>query len=739
MMGVGGTPVAHVGGRYALYAEIASGGMATVHIGRLMGTAGFSRTVAIKRLLPQLARDPDFVAMFMDEARVAARIRHPNVVPTLDVLAADGQLLLVMEYVHGESLGRLLRALRAEKKRVPPSIASAILCGVLHGLHAAHEAKSEDGEPLGIVHRDVSPQNVLVGIDGVARVLDFGIAKAAGRVQTTREGNVKGKFAYMAPEQMGGGTVGRAADVYAASVVLWETLTGERLFDADTEGQLAIRVMQGATRPPSSIAKEVSSALDAVVLRGLAVDPNVRYATARDMGTALEKACPPATAMAVGAWVESVAAVGLSARARAVTEIEKQSSLRPMDAAQIMSQLDTPPLPGDRPAPPPIDLGAIARTAPPEPLPAPGRLPRSLFDANPATPLGASTTAPSAKRRSSRAGAVVALIAGALTLAAAAGVGLFLLRRADSGAAAINAPGSSAPSASPPASSSGYGAGSSAAAAPPALATCPQGMARIPGGKFFMGADDGSSDEKPAHKVALSPYCLDQYEVTTADYKKCSDSGDCKRAGTTNDWDGITAKERQAYDTLCNIRDIDGKAKHPINCVDWEMANDYCHAMGARLPTEAEWEFAARGPDGRKYPWGDEEPSEKLMNGCGPECVAWGKEHGIKLMPMYKTSDGFPASAPIGSFPEGRSRYGVYDIVGNVWEWVGDWHGSYADAPKSDTPPMNPEGPKSGKTRVVRGGGFGNSESACVRPSFRFHEPPVQRTYSTGFRCAKSL
>src|ERR1700722_14969633 len=238
MMRVQGTPVAHVGGRYALYAEIASGGMATVHLGRLMGTGGFSRTVAIKRLLPQLARDPDFVAMFMDEARVAARIRHPNVVPTLDVLAADGQLLLVMEYVHGESLGRLLRTLRAERKRVPPAIASAILCGALHGLTAAPEAKSSgEGEPLGIVHRDVSPQNVLVGVDGVARVLDFGIAKAAGRTQTTREGNVKGKFAYMAPEQMNGEAVGRATDVYAAAVCLWETLTGERLFDADTEGQ----------------------------------------------------------------------------------------------------------------------------------------------------------------------------------------------------------------------------------------------------------------------------------------------------------------------------------------------------------------------------------------------------------------------------------------------------------------------------------------------------------------------
>jgi len=254
-----------------------------------------------------------------------------------------------------------------------------------------------------------------------------------------------------------------------------------------------------------------------------------------------------------------------------------------------------------------------------------------------------------------------------------------------------------------------------------------------------MGADDGTPDEKPAHKVVLPPYCLDAYEVSTADYKKCSDTGDCKRAATTNEWDGISAHERGAYDPLCNIRDADAKGLHPINCVDWNMADDFCRARQARLPTEAEWEFAARGPDGRKYPWGDEEPSEKFINGCGTECVAWGKEHGIKLTPMYKASDGFPSSAPVGSFPEGRSRYGVYDIVGNVWEWVSDWYAPYDPVPGTGDPPRNPDGPKTGKTRVVRGGGFGNYDSACVRPSFRFHQVPLQRSYATGFRCAASL
>jgi serine/threonine protein kinase len=203
-------------GRYVLYGEIASGGMATVHFGRLSGPAGFSRTVAIKRLHPQYAKDPEFVSMFLDEARLAARIRHPNVVTTLDVVTTGAEIFLVMEYVQGESLSRLLRAVRPMMTPADTRIVATIVSGVLHGLHAAHEARDEQGQPLRIVHRDVSPQNVLVGTDGVPRVLDFGVAKAAGRVQTTREGQLKGKLAYMAPEQVRG-EVTRVTDVYSAS------------------------------------------------------------------------------------------------------------------------------------------------------------------------------------------------------------------------------------------------------------------------------------------------------------------------------------------------------------------------------------------------------------------------------------------------------------------------------------------------------------------------------------------
>ncbi len=316
---------ARIVGRYALFQEIAAGGMATLHLGRLIGSAGFSRTVAIKRLHPQFAKDPEFVAMFLDEALLAARVRHPNVVATIDVVALDGELLLVMEYIHGESLSRLLRNEAQAGRRLPLRIVSALMTGVLHGLHAAHEAVTENGFPLGIVHRDVSPHNILVGQDGVGRVLDFGVAKAAWRAQTTRDGQIKGKLAYMAPEQLLNHEVDWRADIFAASAVLWEALTCVRLFSADEPGAVYHRVLNENIPLPSTQRSDVPSALDALVQRGLAKNPGDCFATAREMAFALERTLPPATPGEVGLWVEETARETLAKRAEQVGGIESSS------------------------------------------------------------------------------------------------------------------------------------------------------------------------------------------------------------------------------------------------------------------------------------------------------------------------------------------------------------------------------------------------------------------------------
>ncbi len=316
-------PIPRVVGRYELHSEIASGGMASVHLGRLIGPVGFNRTVAIKRLHPHLARDPVFVSMFVDEARLAARIHHTNVVSTLDVVTADGELFLVMEYVQGESLAGLLERSAARREPPPPEIIGTIVAGVLHGLHAAHEAKDENGNPLAIVHRDVSPQNIMVGADGVARVFDFGIAKAAVRIQATQEGQLKGKLCYMAPEQLNGGEVGRRTDIYAASVVLWEALTGERLFDAENEGLIVDKIRLGFVPPPSTLVPGLPTALDDVVLRGLDLSASARFASAREMAREVERCLALRPAADVGEWVEAMAGDVLDVRAEAVARIER--------------------------------------------------------------------------------------------------------------------------------------------------------------------------------------------------------------------------------------------------------------------------------------------------------------------------------------------------------------------------------------------------------------------------------
>jgi eukaryotic-like serine/threonine-protein kinase len=315
-------------GQYEVHEAIASGGMATVHFGRFAGPGGFARTVAVKRMHAHLCNTPEFVAMFVDEARLVARIRHPNVVGTLDVLAAGVELLIVMEYVHGEPLARLAHTVLERKARFPPPIASAILCDVLVGLDAAHDATDDRGEALGIVHRDVSPENILVGLDGSARVLDFGVAKAIGRLQVTREGQVKGKIAYMAPEQVRGGALDRRTDVYAASVVLWELLTGQRLFGGMRDGERIERILFGAVDAPAAIAPHVPEGLNDVVLRGLARDPTGRFPTARDMARALREAVRPASTSEVTDWVEAMAGGTLAERAATLAAIDRDHGVR---------------------------------------------------------------------------------------------------------------------------------------------------------------------------------------------------------------------------------------------------------------------------------------------------------------------------------------------------------------------------------------------------------------------------
>jgi serine/threonine-protein kinase len=309
-------------GRYRLYEEIAVGGMAAVHLGRLVGPVGFARTVAIKRLHPQFARDPAFVAMFLEEARLASRIQHPNVVGTLDVVALEGELFHVMDYVHGESLARLLRHLGDRGQRVPLRIAVAIIHQALLGLHAAHEARGDGGVPLEIIHRDISPQNLLVGAEGVTRIADFGVARAGSHALVTEPGHLKGKLAYMAPEQLRLHPANRRSDLFSMGVVLWEVLVGTRLFAGDSPAAVAGRVLHGSYSAPSRCVRGLNADLDEVVMRALSRDPEERFTTARDMAASLEAVVIPAGPLEVADWVSTLSGPELARRSQRITAIE---------------------------------------------------------------------------------------------------------------------------------------------------------------------------------------------------------------------------------------------------------------------------------------------------------------------------------------------------------------------------------------------------------------------------------
>lgn len=273
-------------GEYSVVTRIARGGMATVFVGRKEGAAGFERIVAIKCCHPHLRENQAFRRMFLEEARLAAKIHHPNVVATLDV--SDGSpLYLVMEHVEGESLASLRRLTMAYGP-IPIEVTLRIIIDTLSGLHAAHECVDSDGVSLGLVHCDVSPQNILVGLDGVTRIADFGIARAAAHASGEAD-MVKGKFSYMAPEQLRAGRLTPATDVFGAGVVLWETLVGRRLFQRDNDEATIQAALNDVVPAPSSIDPRIPAVLDAVVLRALERDARLRYQNAAEFLAALEE------------------------------------------------------------------------------------------------------------------------------------------------------------------------------------------------------------------------------------------------------------------------------------------------------------------------------------------------------------------------------------------------------------------------------------------------------------------
>jgi eukaryotic-like serine/threonine-protein kinase len=326
--------------------------MATVYAVRQVGAHGFERIVVMKRVHPHLVQNREFHDMFLDEARLSSLVKHPNIVPVIDVAEEQGELFLIMEYVESISLAHLLRALPGE--RIPPPLVSRIVCDVLSGLHAAHEAVDLRGNAMNIIHRDVSPQNVIVGVDGTSRLIDFGIAKASSRLTPTTSGMLKGKFGYMAPEQIRQQALDRRVDVFAAGVVLHEALTSVRLFAAGDEADALLGVLVREVPDPSSVVPGLPKAMDAVVQRALSRDREERFPTAGDFASALEAACPPASPREVASLVGRVGKEPLTERRQKL-----QAAFDRPAASPLLTSAASPASPA--PVEVPIDRPGSAR------------------------------------------------------------------------------------------------------------------------------------------------------------------------------------------------------------------------------------------------------------------------------------------------------------------------------------------------------------------------------------------
>lgn len=351
-------------GRYQLVLPIAAGGMATVYLAKSKGTGGFERYVAIKLTHPHLeSAEGELMADLLEEAKLAVRIRHPNIVPTLDVGEAGRSLFLVMDYVEGDSLSGLVRKARRAGEELPLGMTMRILCDSLAGLHAAHELKDEDGRLLEVVHRDVSPQNIIVGTDGMARLADFGIARAASRVSQTRPGAVKGKVAYMPPEQIQGKEVDRRCDVWASGVVAWELLARRRFFDRGDDIAVAVQVVAEPVPDLFAARADVPPALERAVRGALMKERAQRTPTAAAFRAALLEACKASGITLfdhdeVGTIVTRLTREMLETRHRQAKELISKR------LAAVGTPLPIPPAPNSHPQTELVPLAAVGQPGP---------------------------------------------------------------------------------------------------------------------------------------------------------------------------------------------------------------------------------------------------------------------------------------------------------------------------------------------------------------------------------------
>jgi len=640
------------------------------------------RRVAVK-FLSELPAD-SVRERFLTEARAAARVQHPNVIAIYRVGQIGARPYLISEYVRGRSLDRIARPVAWPRLY-------EIALGLARGLAAAHRR--------GVLHRDLKPANAILSATGEVKLLDFGLAKLVAHVPPAPpeppppppRPTATAVSLPDAPRVPSRAPSEPAAPppVPAATAPLDEAAAAA-LRDAPTVKLIDLARPAPADGPASSQLTRT----DAVMGTPAYMPPESWRG---------EPATPRADVYSLGALLHELAA-GLPPH-RGDSEQAVRSAALDADAPSLAVAA-----PGIDPRFAAIVDRCLRRD--PEQRFASGDAVRQALEAIAALPAGEPPAAgaraqpgPDRAPRRRRARTALAAIAAVVVVAGFAG----LVAYRSSGR-------------EPWASPSG-GAASGA---------CPQDMVAVPAGRFQMGSPDGTgdADEHPQHPVALSAYCIDRTEVTVAAYAACAAAGVCGAPPLTVNWSTYSAEDVQRYSRECNRGD---HPDHPINCIDWGLAAAYCAWRDRRLPSEAEWEYAARGDDGRIYPWGNAAPSANRLNSCGRECAAMAKREAILWRPIYDGDDGWEATAPVGRFPDGASRFGALDMAGNVWEWTGDWYGAYPSAAETD-----PHGAPTGTSRVSRGGGWSGGSAASVRAADRDWLDPEVREASLGFRCARA-
>jgi formylglycine-generating enzyme required for sulfatase activity len=683
----------HTIGKYEIIKELGRGGFGVVYQAR---NTRLGRLVALKLLHTHLNLDPAFASRFEREARAITALDHPSIVRIYDIEEINGQLAIVMAYLPGQTLRELIQV----KDKFALEQAVPILSQVADALDYVHAQ--------GLIHRDVKPGNIIIteGKEGQRAILfDLGLSKTLADHSTlTTTGTLLGSPEYMAPEQADPnrtGEVGPAADRYALGIIAYEMLTGRVPFPGNTPSTLYAHEHK-APPPPRQLQPELPEAVEVTLLKMLAKAPTERYETATAFVIALE---------------QSLQLVQREVQLKPLYE-QLQAAYRRQDWSELLvtgSKIEAIKIDYR-------DVPALMAEARRQLRPRAGRNIDTVGnDAVPLTPVRKNQTRPQAGKAVNIPAWLWKVGSIALLLACLGGLGLYSLSNwldgdptstlttpISSTAALTNLlqetptlPVEEAPT-----------LGNTPIPPTPTVTSIPTltlalGATRtreadgmmvvyVPAGTFPMGSDDNDPEahdnEKPQHQVTLDAFWIDQTEVTNAQYEHCVTAGDCAASGYASDPDF-------------------NRADYPVVGVSWQSAVGYCAWVGGRLPTEAEWKYAARGPEGSIYPWGDTFDGSKLNS---------------------DSTDGYAQTAPVGKFPEGASWVGALDMAGNVWEWA---QSEYRDYPYR--PDDGRENLDSINIRVLRGGSW-YFDVYYARATSRFGGTPDARTGNGGVRCVSA-